>query len=125
MATESLILIGSADSADAVANAMKTVLGVDGLMIGESPDARIWFRMSGTASAWLDTEPLDLVGPVASEVVGARWQVVVRDTSGLVGRAAVARRIYDALQEATDWQLVLMVDDWGPVDVHRAARTHA
>lgn len=125
MATDSLILIGTDGPVDVVATAIEAALSVPGITMGEQPDGRVWFRMSDTASAWLDIEPLDLNGDIAPEVVGARWQIVIRDTSGVCGRAAVARRIYGALRDATDWQLVLMVDDWGPADAHRAARSHA
>ncbi|CAN5236058.1 hypothetical protein BH23ACT9_BH23ACT9_11840 [soil metagenome] len=125
MATDSLILIGTDGPADAVAKTVAAALAVPGVTLGEHPDGRVWFRISETASAWLDSEQLDLIGDVAPEVVGARWQIVIRDTSGASGRDAVARQIYGALRDATDWQLVLMLEDWGPADAYRTARSHA
>lgn len=123
MSADSLILIGTEQEFDTVSKTLASALDVAGVGL---PGGRIWFELSDTASAWLDPDPLDLVDEEpAPDVIGARWEVAVRDTGGPDARAVTARMVFDLLECATDWQLVLMIADWGPADAHRPLRTRA
>jgi hypothetical protein len=72
-------------------------------------------RLSDTASLWLD-------GPEGrdGELAGFTFDAQIQDrgadteTGDFQVQERTARRVFDALADATDWRLALCLDDFGP-----------